>query len=131
MGKGIGRFVAGLSTASLRFALPRFTFRTQAQLVEALQALGIDTLFDPGRADLSGMSSAEKLYVSDVLHEAYVAVTEKGTEAAAATAVVIKATAAPAPARELLADRPFLFAIRDRETGAVLMLGRVLDPTHA
>ena len=131
LGKGISPFVAGLTTASLRFALPRFTFRTQAQLVEALQALGVDTLFDPGRADLSAMSSEERLYVSDVLHEAYVAVTEKGTEAAATTAVVIKATAAPAPARELLADRPFLFAIRDRETGAVLMLGRVLDPTHA
>ena len=77
------------------------------------------------------MSSEEQLHVSDVLHEAYVAVTEKGTEAAAATAVVIKTAAAPAPARELLADRPLLFAIRDRDTGAVLMHGRVLDPTRA
>jgi serpin B len=56
-------------------------------------------------------------------------VTESGTEAAAATAVVAKASAAPAAPREVLADHPFLFAIRDRETGAMLMLGRVLDPT--
>ena len=126
---GIGQFVTPMSSASLLLGLPRFTFRTQAQLVDALKAMGIETLFDPDRADLSAISTAEKLYVSDVLHEAYIAVTESGTEAAAATAVVMKATAAPATPREVLADRPFLFAIRDRDTGAVLMLGRVLDPT--
>jgi serpin B len=91
--------------------------------------MGIQTLFDPDRADLSGITTAEQLYVSDVLHETFIAVTERGTEAAAATAVVAKASAAPATPREVLADHPFLFAVRDRDTGAVLMLGRVLDPS--
>jgi serpin B len=128
---GIGPFVTTMGPASLSFGLPRFSFRTQAQLVDALRAMGVETLFDPDRADLSAITTADKLYVSDVLHEAYVAVTESGTEAAAATAVVTKASAAPATPRTVFADHPFLFAIRDRDTGAVLMIGRVLDPTAA
>lgn len=128
---GIAPFVTGLADTEVRVTIPRFTFRTQVELSSALQALGITQLFDPTLADLSGITTAERLYVSDVLHEAYLAVTEEGTEAAAATAVVIKASAAPAKTEAVTADRPFLFAIRDRATGAVLMLGRVLDPTKS
>ena len=128
---GLAPFVGALREAEVRVTLPRFTFRTQVELVDALTALGITQLFDPALADLSGITTAERLYVSDVLHEAYLAVTEEGTEAAAATAVVMKATAAPATIETVTADRPFLFAIRDRATGAVLMLGRVLDPTKS
>jgi serpin B len=128
-GRGVEAFAAEVRPAQVRLALPRFTFRTQTELTTALGSLGIEQLFDPDRADLSGMTAAERLYVSDVLHEAYLAVTEEGTEAAAATAVVARATAAPTEVEELTVDRPFLFAIRDRATGAVLLQGRVLDPT--
>lgn len=131
MASGVGPFVAGVRDAEVRVALPRFTFRTKVKMNDALASLGIVQLFDPDRADLSGITTAERLYVSDVLHEAYLAVTEEGTEAAAATAVVAKASAAPARIEEVLADRPFLFVLRDRPTGAVLMLGRVLDPTQS
>ncbi len=85
--------------------------------------------FDPALADFSGMTGSPDLFVSDILHEAFVAVDEKGTEAAAATAVVMDLRALPADPAVLEIDRPFLFALRDRETGTVLFLGRVLDPT--
>ena len=75
------------------------------------------------------MTTAERLFISDVIHEAYIAVDEEGTEAAAATAVVMRATAAPLETVQLTIDRPFLFALRDLETGALLFLGRVMDPS--
>jgi serpin B len=84
--------------------------------------------FDPNTADLSGISTAEQLYVSDVIHEAFIAVDEDGTEAAAATAVIIATTSAPVSMVELNVDHPFLFFLQDRATGAVLFLGRVMNP---
>ncbi len=110
--------------------MPKFEFRTQAGLNDALTALGMPSAFDPNTADFSGMTTQEALYISDVIHEAYIAVDEEGTEAAAATAVVMRATAAPMEMVELTIDRPFMFALRDRETGAILFLGRVTDPTR-
>ena len=79
-------------------------------------------------ADLSGMNGTGGLFIQDVVHEAFIAVDEKGTEAAAATAVVVGETSAPPPAT-LTVDRPFLFAIIDRPTGATLFIGRVVDPS--
>lgn len=128
-GRGVAAFAAELRPAQVRLALPRFTFRTQTDLKAALTTLGVAQLFDPDRADLSGITTADRLFVSDVVHEVFLAVTEEGTEAAAATAVVAGVTSAPVDVQELTADRPFLFAIRDRSTGAVLLQGRVLDPT--
>ena len=76
------------------------------------------------------MTTEEPLFISDVIHEAYIAVDEEGTEAAAATAVVMRASGMPPDQLvELTIDRPFMFSLRDRETGAVLFLGRVTDPT--
>ena len=75
--------------------MPKFKFRTQAALADALQGLGMQKAFDPEAADFSGMTKQEALYISDVIHEAYIAVDEEGTEAAAATAVIMRATAAP------------------------------------
>ncbi len=109
--------------------MPKFEFRTQAGLSDALAGLGMPSAFDPASADFSGMTAQEALFISDVIHEAYIAVDEEGTEAAAATAVVMRATAAPVETVELTIDRPFLFALRDRDTGALLFMGRVTDPT--
>jgi serpin B len=111
---------------SVALSLPRFSVRSQINLVDALRSLGIVDLFD-GTADLSGITSAEALFVSDVLHEAYLAIDERGTEAAAATAVVIKATAAP-DIVEFTVDRPFLFRLIDVPTATVLFLGRIANP---
>ena len=82
-----------------------------------------------GDADFSGMTTEEPLEIADVIHQAFIAVDEKGTEAAAATAVVMRATGLPAGSVTLRVDRPFLYAIQDDATGAVLFMGRVSDPT--
>jgi serpin B len=110
-------------------SMPKFEFRTQAALADALKSLGMQKAFDANSADFSGMTLKETLYVSDVIHEAYIAVDEEGTEAAAATAVIMRETAMPMEPLQLTIDRPFLFALRDKDTGAVLFLGRVTDPT--
>ena len=108
-------------------ALPRFQFTTKVDLVQALQSLGMKRAFD-GSADLSGIDGRHDLFVRDILHQAAIVVDEKGTEAAASTAVII-ARMAVAPV-SLSVDRPFLFFIRDDATGAILFQGRVLDPTQ-
>jgi serpin B len=141
-----GRFAeveSGLATALLddvvkqlgsgyqvSLTMPKFQFRTQTSLNQTLAVLGMTTAFDPDLADFSGMTAQERLFISDVIHEAYIDVDEEGTEAAAATAVVMRLTSAmPGEYVTLDIDRPFLFAIRDRATGALLFLGRVTDPT--
>ncbi len=113
----------------VQLTLPKFEFRTQAGLAGALKDLGMEQAFDPAAADFSGMTGQERLFIGDVIHEAYIAVDEEGTEAAAATAVIMRATSMPMPSLQLTVDRPFLFALRDTDTGAILFLGRVTDPT--
>jgi serpin B len=96
--------------------------------------MGMTDAFDPSTADFSGMvegTPPEPLYIGAVLHKAFVSIDEKGTEAAAATVVEMAAGAAP-PEEEppdVRINRPFLFAIRDTESGTLLFLGRVLDPS--
>lgn len=116
---------ASLFPAGPSLSLPRFTARSRSGLAPVLAELGMPSLFDEHRADLSGISENEQLVVAAVQHEAVVEVDEKGTEAAAATGVDIQAVSAPIP---VLVDRPFLFVVRDQPTGAVLFLGRVTDP---
>jgi len=120
--------VSSLLTQRISLGLPRFEFDFATSLVPALQALGMTDAFDRARADFSGITGERDLAISDVLHKAFVSVDEEGTEAAAATAVVFRATAAPTQPMAITVDRPFLFVIRDRPTGSVLFLGRVLEP---
>jgi serpin B len=82
-----------------------------------------------GAADFSGMIGSRDLFIAEVIHKAFVSVDEAGTEAAAATAVVMKKMAMPEEPVEVTVDRPFVFLIRDVETGAVLFVGRVVDPS--
>ncbi|MGA7607261.1 MAG: serpin family protein, partial [Anaerolineales bacterium] len=83
------------------------------------------------QADFSGMTGNRNLYISDVIHKAFVAVDEKGTEAAAATAVIMQAMSMPVQQRvHLIIDRPFLFVIRDLKSGQMLFVGRVLNPAQ-
>ena len=121
--------VASLETRHVSLGLPKFEFEDDTSLGPNLQALGMTDAFDPEQADFSGITGDRDLAISQVLHKAFVSVDEAGTEAAAATAVLFRATGVPAEPIELIVDRPFLFAIRDRSTGAVLFIGRVVDPT--
>ena len=84
--------------------------------------------FAPGQADFSGMDGSSDLYVSDVFHKAFIDVAEKGTVAAAATGVVMDTLSLPS-GLIISIDRPFLFFLRDQPTGAILFMGRVLDPS--
>ncbi|MEI8194796.1 MAG: serpin family protein, partial [Phycisphaerae bacterium] len=107
--------------------LPRFKMEDSIALNKALQGVGIARAFDPERADFSGISSKAGLYISAVLHKAFVEVNEKGTEAAAGTGVALTSHRESPPA-EFKADHPFVFIIRDKGSGAILFLGRVMDP---
>ena len=118
-----------LSGHLVDLALPKFSFRSRVPAKEPLQALGMVDAFRSEDADLSGMDGTRGLYVQDVVHQGFVAVDEKGTEAAAATAVVVGATSVP-PQATLHVNRPFIFAIVDRPTAAVLFIGRVVDPSE-
>ena len=110
--------------------LPKFNLETSFGLNSTLQAMGMKRAFTR-EADFSGISSAEALYISAVLHKAYVDVNEEGTEAAAATGVVARAMAArlPQPIPVFRADHPFLFLIRDTKAGSILFMGRLTKPT--
>ena len=119
--------VEDMGTMMVTLALPRLSIRSQFVLADALKELGMVDAFDPALADLTGMSADADLYVGGVYHQAFVAVSEAGTEAAAATAVVINDESEPERVT-LTVDRPFLFTIRDRPTGTVLFLGQVVDP---
>ena len=107
--------------------LPRFKAEYKAHLNNALQGMGMQQAFDPGQADFSAMAD-EGLFISDVVHQAYIDVHEKGTEAAAATGVVVRGTSLSKDFLIVRADRPFFFAIRDDLTGTILFMGEITNP---
>jgi serpin B len=120
-------FAINWGTYQLDLTLPSFGFESEIALKEALQALGMTTAFTE-TADLSGITDAADLFVQDALHKSFIALDENGTEAAAATALLIGLTSAPPPAT-FHADRPFLFWIEHSSTGEVLFIGQVTDPS--
>ena len=117
-----------LGYTQVALSMPKFEIESSFSLVDALSALGMPVAFSDS-ADFSAMTGNRELVISKVVHKAFVSVDEAGTEAAAATAVMMALTAAPAEPVEVTVDRPFLFAIRDIETGALLFVGRVVDPS--
>ena len=124
-----------LAAAEVSVSLPKFVIdpAEPLQLADVLVALGMKDAFDAKKADFTGIGTPpdpnNKLYISSVLHKAFVKVDEKGTEAAAATAVeMLEGAGAPPPSVPFTADHPFVFFILDRETGLMLFMGRVVDP---
>jgi len=118
-----------LTYGSVILTLPRFTYESAFDLNDALGALGMTDAFDLARADFSGMDGNRDLYIGNVVHKAFVAVDENGTEAAAATAVIMQITSAlPGEPIVFTVDRPFLYLIRDMRTGGILFVGRVVAP---
>ena len=122
---------AGCYPYSLNLLMPRFSVGTRAELGLILAALGMPSAFDPAKADFSGIHGPDPLYIARVIHEANIDVDEKGTEASAATAVGMDTGGGPSPIKDitLRLDRPFLFFVRDVETGAILFMGRITDPS--
>jgi serpin B len=125
----LGDLVSGLTSQQVIISIPRFKVETATRLADALEALGMKSAFLYGPADFSGMDGTHDLYISEVVHKAFINVAEKGTEAAAATAVTMRAGSAAPSGLFISADHPFLYFLRDQPTGAILFMGRVLDPT--
>ena len=129
--ESLDRWTSGLRKREVQVFLPRFKLTSQFSLSTVLAAMGMALAFDPNRADFAGMSTEEPgLSISAVLHKAFVDVNEEGTEAAAATAVVMKARAVMLPREPAIfrADHPFLFLIVDQRSKGILFLGRVVNP---
>lgn len=141
---GIGQLENDLNTTNLSWwlsnmaveqvdvALPKFKITSEFGLAETLRGMGMEDAFDSGKADFSGIDGRRHwLYINAVLHKAYVDVYEKGTEAAAATAVTMVSSSIVRPVelpKQFRADHPFIFLIRDSTTGSILFLGRVTRP---
>jgi len=143
----LDRWIEQMQKRETNIFLPRFKMETEYKLTGVLQAMGMRRAFiDPLSntqfgADFSGMNDSmsinDRLYIDQVLHKGFIEVNEKGTEAAAVTAVMMVGSAlAPAPPTMIpfiptvAADRPFLYLIRDRETGSILFLGRMMEPVR-
>jgi serpin B len=123
----VSDIISGLQPTEVALTMPKFEFDSEFSLKDTLAGMGMPIAFTEN-ADFSGMTGKRELSISDVMHKAFVAVDEAGTEAAAATAVDMTLTAVPEPSVEVTIDHPFIFLIRDIETGAILFVGRVLNP---
>ena len=113
---------------------PKFSFKTDYVLNQPLMNIGMKSAFNPSAADFSGinLNPRDRIYISEVIHKAYINVTEAGTEAAAVTAIVFRATAIPnihqKPIPVFNANHPFVFYIIDHNTGTILFMGKVINP---
>jgi serpin B len=130
-GAAFDAIVAGLTPKTIELHLPKWSFTTPSNLEAPLSALGMSVIFDGSNADFSGMDAQRDLYVSNLAHEAYIEVDEAGVNASS-TMVLAPPVDGVAPGTgAIVIDHPFVFAIRDEVTGALLFLGRVADPTAA
>jgi len=119
----VSAVIDGLQPAHFSVRLPKFGYESELELAQVLIAMGMPAAFSG--ADFSGMGGTKELVIDEVYHKTFIAVDEQGTEAAGATAVVMKRLGMPP---EVRVDRPFIYAIRDTETGSILFVGQVLDP---
>ncbi len=124
--------------SEVELALPKFKleYKADVEAKKALTALGMGVAFDPDKADFKAMCKippTPNVYIGEVVHKTYIDVNEKGTEAAAATSVGMRATAMPGPRQiaRMIVDHPFLLAIRDNETGEMLFVGAIANPLAA
>jgi serpin B len=129
---GLAKWTAALRSTRTEVMLPRFRASSSFELAAELSALGMARAFHFPAADFSGMDGTHELFIGSVVHQAFVNVDEHGTEAAAATAVMMSAGAAPPSEKPVVfrADHPFLFLVRDTQNGAVLFAGRLADPSQ-
>ena len=124
----VGSIIQDIGYRQVALSMPKFEYESSFSLKDTLSAMGMPDAFS-AVADFSGMTGSPDLFISEILHKAFVSVDEAGTEAAAATAVIMSLTAVPAEPVKVTVDRPFIFLIRDIETGTILFVGRVLNPS--
>ncbi len=123
----LNNIIQNIKYQQVALSMPRFTFESSFGLKKALRDLGMPLAFSD-KADFSGMDGDKDLFLSDVLHKAFISVDEAGTEAAAATAVIAGITAVQENPVAVTVDHPFIFLIRDIETGTILFIGRMVNP---
>lgn len=123
----VTEILASLKQNQVQLSMPRFENNSSFSLKQALSALGMGVAFTQ-LADFSGMNGKRDLLIQDVVHKAFVSVDEAGTEAAAATAVIVGTTSMPPEPVEMAVDSPFVYLVRDNATGSLLFVGRVADP---
>jgi serpin B len=125
----VNTIIQDLKSSRVNISMPRFTFESQFNLKKALSGMGMTSAFSASEADFSGMDGTKDLFIQDVVHKAFVAVDETGTEAAAVSAVIMMLSSAPIDEpKEVKLDHPFIFLIRDMQTNSILFLGRVMNP---
>ena len=124
----VDTIIKGLEYQRVSLTMPKFEFESAFRLKETLSALGMPVAFSGG-ADFSGMTGNRDFFIGDVVHKAFVSVDEAGTEAAAATAVIMPTAMPPGELVEVTVNRPFIFLIRDIETGSIVFIGRVVNPS--
>jgi serpin B len=127
--ENLSQWQAKLRKREVIVSVPKFKETCQFSLADVLKQLGMTDAFSPAEADFSGMNGRKELFISEVIHKAFVDVNEEGTEAAAATGVVVGLTSmGPKETPVFRADHPFLFLIRDNKSGSILFIGRVMNP---
>jgi len=117
-----------VQSREVQLSLPKFKIEASISLAETFKTMGMLDAFDPSAADFSGMDGARDLFIQAILHKAFVNVDEAGTEAAAATAIMVGMASMPAEPIKVAIDHPFVFVLRDRTTGTILFMGRVVNP---
>jgi serpin B len=126
--ENLSKWLSELHKCKVIVSIPKFKLTSQFSLVSVLKSMGVVDAFS-NAADFSGMSDGKNLFISAVIHKAYVDINEEGTEAAAATGVAIRLTSVgPVPTPVFRADHPFLFLIRDNNSGSILFIGRQMNP---
>jgi serpin B len=125
--ENVNDYISKLAEQKKEVFLPKFEFKFDNSLVDELAALGMTDAFNDAKADLTGISDAAKLVISEVMHKSYIKVDERGTEAAAVTGITVGVTSV-GPDNSFRVDHPFVFAIREKDTNAILFVGKVMDP---
>jgi serpin B len=125
--ENLAKWLGSLQHLTVDVALPKFRAESEFSLRDTLSGMGMPSAFKEGTADFSGIDDRRDLYLSQVVHKAFVDVTEEGTEAAAASGAVVGVVSYQPPQR-FRADRPFAFVIRDTKSGVVLFAGRLVKP---
>ena len=123
----LGDITNHLSAQEIDLSLPKFTFTYVTNMVPILSSFGMTDAFNPPTADFSGIDGDHDLFISGVFHQTFISVDESGTEAAAATGIGISPTIAPPQPLTLTIDHPYIFFIRERQTGLILFIGKVLS----
>lgn len=124
----LNSWISKLTETKKTVYLPKFEFKFDKSLISNLQDLGMVDAFNPHKSNLSGISDAAQLYISEVMHKSYIKVDEKGTEAAAVTGITVGVTSIGPDLAVFRADHPFVFLIREKDTNSILFMGKMVDP---